>query len=351
MTKIFYGVAGEGLGHASRTLAVIDSMPEIEFHVFTFGKAYEFFQKIQYPHLHNINGLMFQYKNCKVDYPRLAYQAVVYFCTHINKNIRYISDQSRKLNPQLFISDFEPSVARASKRCGKNLISVDNQHRFAYTDLVDLPLFLRMYGWCCGLVAKFLVPNPNHTVISTFHYDHIAPKGKNVTLSNGLFRKNIVDQKTTNGDFLLIYCRRSVSDIFLKAVEHIKDIKVKVYGSVDSPVKERLKQTENFEFCELSPDFAKDLAGCKKLLTTAGNQLVSEARYFGKHCLVIPEPGQYEQSINAFYAEKIGMGVKCDADKLTKDVVENFMKLSSPQQDLPVPNGADTVTQVVRFFT
>ncbi len=46
-TRIFYGVAGEGLGHASRVLSVIDHLPECEIHVFTFGKAYDFFASLE----------------------------------------------------------------------------------------------------------------------------------------------------------------------------------------------------------------------------------------------------------------------------------------------------------------
>ena len=40
--KIFYGLAGEGLGHASRTLAMLDELNDFEVHLFTFGKAYDF---------------------------------------------------------------------------------------------------------------------------------------------------------------------------------------------------------------------------------------------------------------------------------------------------------------------
>jgi UDP-2,3-diacylglucosamine pyrophosphatase LpxH len=38
MTTIFYGVAGEGLGHASRTLAVVDSIPDFEECLIKYSK-------------------------------------------------------------------------------------------------------------------------------------------------------------------------------------------------------------------------------------------------------------------------------------------------------------------------
>jgi len=77
MDRIFYGLAGEGLGHASRTLAVIDALPDMEVHLFTFGKAYDFLHETGYPHLHRINGIMFPYKNGKINYARLAYESAV----------------------------------------------------------------------------------------------------------------------------------------------------------------------------------------------------------------------------------------------------------------------------------
>lgn len=348
MHRIFYGIAGEGLGHASRTLAVVDALPNVEFHLFTFGKAYNFLEKQGYPHIHLINGLMFPYKNGRVSYPRLAYRAARYFSEEIRKNVSYISEQYRLLKPDLFMSDFEPSVARAAKSCGSRLISVDNQHRFAYTDLVDLPIFLRVYGWGCGLAAKFMVPNPDHTIISTFHYDRIKPKGKNVVLANGLFRSNVTRQKPSGGGYLLVYIRESVNDVFLRSLREIQDVEIRVYGALDGYLKQSTERRKNIKFFPLSDNFVNDLAGCSKLLTTAGNQLISEARYLGKQCLVVPEPGQYEQSINAFYVESIGMGIKCEAHELNSNVIKSFMGNSYLAEQLMVPNGVDTVTQVIR---
>jgi uncharacterized protein (TIGR00661 family) len=347
MNKIFYGLAGEGLGHASRTLAVVDALPDLEVHLFTFGKAFDFLKDMGYPYLHKIKGLMFPYKNGKVDYPRLAYRTIAHFCKGITENIEYIAEQNELLKPKLFISDFEPSIPRAAKICDKHLISIDNQHRFAYTDLIELPLFLRMYGWGCGLAAKFMVPSPNHTIISTFHFDHIKPKG-NVVLANGLFRNNVIDQQPNNGDYLLVYIRESVNDAFMRSLRDIRDFEVRIYGARDGYLKQSVQRRSNFKFFPLSSEFVKDLAGCNRLMTTAGNQLISEARYFGKYCLVVPEPGQYEQSINAFYVEKIGMGIKCEASNLTKNVILDFMKISHNQNSLMVPNGVNKVTEVVR---
>lgn len=343
MTCIFYGLAGEGLGHASRTLSVIDHLPGIDVHLFTFGKAYDFLQKIGYPHLHLIEGIMFEYNKDRVSYSALTKRVAKYWIKDLKNNIEYIKKQAEIFHPQLFISDFEPSIPRAAKKVGSTLISVDNQHRFAYVDLVDLPLFLRAYGWCCGLAAKAIVPNPQHTVISTFHYDYIKPKGKNVYTTNGLLRKSLTEQTTRDDNFLLVYVRKSVNDIFLNAIKDIHHIRIKVYGATQRSKNKNF----NIEYFDIGPNFVNDLVSCSCLLSTSGNQLVSEARYFGKHCLLVPEPGQYEQSINSYYAVKLGIAQECPANKLNKEKIVSFFNEKKPTFNT-VPNGVNTVVEVIR---
>ena len=267
----------------------------------------------------------------------------------LRKNINFIREKYEELHPDLFISDFEPSVARAAKLCETPLISVDNQHRFAYVDLVDLPIFLRMYGWCCGFAAKSIVPNPNHTIISIFHYDLIRTQADNVTLTNGLFRNNITDQTVVNDLFMLVYVRKSINDIFLNAIKDLPSMEIKVYGA-SGDIKQWIQQNRpNISFHDIGPNFVNDLSKCWFLITTAGNQLISEARFLNKPCLVVPEPGQYEQSINAYYAEKLGIGEKCDANKLNQDVITEFL-FSHQQINNTVPNGVHTVTEIIRRY-
>jgi uncharacterized protein (TIGR00661 family) len=87
MKRIFYGLSGEGLGHASRTLSVIDQLPDCKVHVFTYGKAYEYFKNIGYPHRHKIEGMMFSYKlgGLRVDYLNTLKNAWKYYRKDLKK--------------------------------------------------------------------------------------------------------------------------------------------------------------------------------------------------------------------------------------------------------------------------
>lgn len=350
MKRIFYGLSGEGLGHASRTLAVIDHLPDVDVHVFTYGKAHSYFQKLGYPEdkLHLIDGLMFSYSGGKVDYFKTGCNTIKFYFDGLQENVNKITKLADCLKPDLFISDFEPSISRASKKCRTPLISVDNQHRFAYVDMIDLPTFLRVYGWTCGLAAKILVPNPKHTVISTFHCDLIAAKKKNVSLTNGLLRREVVERPVADNGHILVYLRDSVSDDILRAMMSVTQ-EVRVYGASDTPIKEFIERKPNFKFIQLGPSFVEDLASCNALIATAGNQLITEARYYGKRCLVVPEPGQYEQSINAFYVERIGMGKQIAAKKIRPNDVEEFVK-NFQNTSTALPNGVHTVVEVIRKY-
>ena len=351
MNLIFYGLSGEGLGHASRTLSVIDSLPDCQVHVYTFGKAYKYFQDTRYPYLHRIDGIMFPYRKGKINYLGLTKRIIQYRFDGLKRNIEQISKDAEELKPSVFVTDYEPSMPRAARKLGygNKLISVDNQHRFAYCDLSDLPFGLRLYARMTGIATRMWVPYPEHSVISTFHFDHIKTKRTDVTLTNGLLRKDIEETPATNEGFTLVYLRDSVSDIILDALWQASvntPGKFKVYGASEGSLKDLVSQIDDFEFKPLSHMFIKDLATCDRVISTAGNQLISECRYYGKPALVVPEPGQYEQHINAHYVDKIGLGVCCYARKMNKDVVKSFLEFQNTSSS--EPNGVHKVEEVIR---
>lgn len=347
MGRIFYGCSGEGLGHASRTLSVIDHMPDAEIHVFTFGKALKFFQDMGYPYIHPIAGIPWSYKNNSVDYIQSGITAYDFFTKHIRANLNLIKSEFKTLKPKLFVADFEPSIPRAAHIQGCPLVSLDNQHYLDTTALSPLPWFLKIYGAICGITAKFYVPGPHKTIVSTFHADCCTAK-QGVVLTNGLLRRNVEMIEPTAGDHILVYIRDSVSDKVLTSIESLP-YHFKIYGASEGAVKDRLAQKPNMNFLQLSPAFIWDLASCRSLIATAGNQLLTEAKFYGKSCLLIPEPKQYEQAINVFYAELDGFARGVQFHELNKEVVgefiETFRNVSTKSS-----NGVNTVSEVLRDY-
>jgi uncharacterized protein (TIGR00661 family) len=70
--------------------------------------------------------------------------------------------------------------------------------------------------------------------------------------------------------------------------------------------------------------FLEDLAACRALISTAGNQLVGEALYFGKPMLVMPEDC-VEQRLNAAELERLGLGRQISGNMLTSEVAHAFL--------------------------
>lgn len=67
-------------------------------------------------------------------------------------------------------------------------------------------------------------------------------------------------------------------------------------------------------------------------MTTAGFSLLSECLHLRKKCLLLPVRGQYEQGINARYAERLGLAVH--RTSLTAHTLgEYFDTLETPVAD------------------
>ena len=70
--------------------------------------------------------------------------------------------------------------------------------------------------------------------------------------------------------------------------------------------------------------FLRDLASCRAVLSTAGNQLVGEAIHYGKPLLVMPEQ-TVEQRMNAAAVERLGIGRATALRTLAAAEVRDFL--------------------------
>jgi uncharacterized protein (TIGR00661 family) len=70
--------------------------------------------------------------------------------------------------------------------------------------------------------------------------------------------------------------------------------------------------------------FVQDLAGCRAVISTAGNQTIGEAIHFGKPILALPEDA-FEQRLNAHIIERMGVGMCGDLRALTPSDVDRFL--------------------------
>ena len=70
--------------------------------------------------------------------------------------------------------------------------------------------------------------------------------------------------------------------------------------------------------------FVRDLAGCRAVFATAGNQLISEAVHFGKPLLLMPEES-LEQRLNAMHIDRWGIGMTTTTSHVTVELLCRFL--------------------------
>jgi UDP:flavonoid glycosyltransferase YjiC (YdhE family) len=83
------------------------------------------------------------------------------------------------------------------------------------------------------------------------------------------------------------------------------------------------------------------------VVSSGGQQLIGEARYFGKPLLVVPMPKQHEQEINAHFAQQEGLGEHCPIGQLSPERVQRFLRRRFVRHH-PV-NGVDQVLDLLRI--
>lgn len=335
MKTILYALAGEGLGHASRTYALYEQLKDkYDIHFFTFGDAYQFFQDAQVPNLHLIDGIKWARLNGRINYAD-TYDA--YSKLKDNKDI--FAGVRNSLGEVICVTDFEPTITKYALEQKIPLISIDNQHKFSRCINKDLSFGLRAYASIMGWFTEFFIKKPVHCIVSTF-YHSLAKKTNNETTTVNVFiRNDFSKDRISNDGTILVYDKNNLFSESILPILAKQNKQVIVYNN---------KLTEGFGFTyhKLNrTQFVVDLHKCDKVICTAGNQLLGEAIYLNKPILAIPEEGQYEQYINAFYIAKMKAGMTFRINALNEYGINEF--LSFMPDKIVAENGVTEAVDVL----
>jgi len=324
MARIFYSLAGEGRGHATRARALVESLRlNHEITLFTFGDAYALLKPLYRGtnvRIRPIRGARFVYRGVELDYLRTGLRGVRYAAHILPEMVDLLSARIRREKPDLVITDLEPALPRAARRCEVPFVSLSHQHFLVVNDLSSLPARLRCAGEFLGTVVRACHQGQVKTIVSSFYAPPLKPGYKGRVVQVGvLLRPEVTFTTPYSGGYFVAYLRRSVEMGMLDALKALPQ-RVMVYGLGErSP-------TANLTFRRVSSDgFLEDLAGCEALISTAGNQLVGEALYLEKPVLAVPEPGNYEQCINAHFLKASGAGDWASIKGLTPSFIRGFM--------------------------
>lgn len=294
--KILYGLSGEGFGHSSRAKKVIPFLERQghEVLVFTYGQAYKVLKKDF--RVVKIEGGEFVFREGRLKKKRTIWRSSKSYFKNVWK-WRSIRKKIERFKPEVCISDMEPIVPIIRRLYGLPLICFDNQHRLTHLELKVPKGYRRSYLAARSIVHRF-VSRADAFVILSFVKGKI--KGNNAYIVSPLLRDEVLKLKRKRGGKVLVYLTKK-DDRLLDELRGINEEFV-VYGHG------KRKRDGNLVFRKIGPGFLYDLAECKAVIATAGFTLISEALYLKKPYFAIPLRGQFEQTLNALFLKKSGLG-------------------------------------------
>ncbi|TJY55165.1 hypothetical protein E4T66_21060 [Sinimarinibacterium sp. CAU 1509] len=318
--RIAYGVMGYGRGHAMRTMSVLPAlMQEHDVTVFAGADAYDVlaprFPTVRIPTIgyqYNDGGSHSLLRTVRRNFAPMS------DLLFGGAGTEQVANEFRQRGINLVISDSEAWTHRVSQKLGIPRISFDHVGIIAYCK-PHFPADLWALGMRDAWGYRSLMGVPERILISSFY--PAEPAYPQVKIVGPMLRDEVLKAQPANGDYLLAYFNKGEHQ-YLPHVDRalrLLDCKVVVYGTPHRG------EDENLDFRAPSVEgFVRDLAGCRAVLSTAGNQLIGEAIHFGKPILAVPEDA-FEQRLNAHMIERMGVGMRADLMQLTPSDIDHFM--------------------------
>jgi uncharacterized protein (TIGR00661 family) len=302
--RILYGVVGEGMGHATRSVVILRHLlarQQHEIEIVVSGRAHAFLQRA-FPQLkvHEIAGLNMVYEDNEVQRRRTAFD-VFKKLPAFAENFETFTRLAEGFRPQLVISDFETFAYLFAKKHDLPVLSIDNMQVINRCTLdVDIPADEQASFQMAKTIVKAKLPHCDHYLITTFFFPEV--RKDRTSLFPPILRDTVLNAQPSEGEHVLVY---QTSDSFTDLVPTLQKLPGRffVYGL------KRDEELGNVTLKGFSEDgFVRDLASARAVLAGGGFSLMGEAVYLHKPVLSVPLKGQFEQLLNALYLEKLGYG-------------------------------------------
>lgn len=321
MSTIYYGLAGEGRGHAARARTIIESMKQHAFTVFAPDQAHDFlapeYLGCDRVRIIRIPGLRFQYRNGRMDLTGSALSGFHYW-SKLGGVVKKLCKRIERDQPQLIVTDFDPALPRAAEKLGVPYVSLDHQSFLTKYDLSSLPIWLRFRAWLNSLVVRRCYHRQKLAIVSAFFKAPILCGDNTVRPVGPLLRPEIRNAVVSQGDHFVSYLRENTPPSVVESLRALSR-EVRIYGLGARATSGNLKFKP---FSERG--FVEDLATSQALLGAAGNQSIGEALSLGKPIFAMPEESHDEQQMNAHFVEQMGVGKAVSLERVTPVQVKLF---------------------------
>ena len=351
--NILYGVVGEGMGHATRSEAVIRHLlaQGHKLVILASGKAEPYLSKafagVDAAQVDAIRGTFMKYDGNKVDRVDTVLSLIRALPTAAVVNFAEVKklDAIHAIPERAFdavVTDFETLAHLYGKLNKLPVINIDNMSVITRCDhhALNIPA---SYGFDIAVAAAITeakVLASTHYLITTFFYPPFLARAKNNThlfppiLRAEIFKMGAAIRRgeITPGDEVLVYHTSATFAPLLDALE-AAGVRCNVYGF------DPAKYAGKFRHVTVKPRdrdmFFHDFARARAVITGGGFSLMSESVFLGKPVLSLPLEGQFEQILNALYLEHLGYGLHC-AGKMVVTAPAGFRrKLEAFLGDLP----------------
>ncbi len=326
MARIIYALSGQGRGHTSRVMAVSELLRG-RGHEVAFccgGTAREILEErgervIPVPALRQViraNQVMMGQT------VRANWRTVL----HVRRTVHTLADAFAAYAPDLVITDFEAFAPRAARRLGVPVLSFNHQQVVTETHY-DLPARDWPQAAVTAAAIGMIAPRrPTHVLLTSFFFPPLRHPER-TTLVPPIIRPAVQQLAPARGEHVLVYYNQTEgASAVPDALRHV-DAPFVLYN-FDPPA--RPADYPNLTFKAPSLDgFLEDLRTSRAVICTAGFTLISEALYLGKPLLVVPNRGIFEQTINAYFLERDGLGEAVIDRHLTAPDVRAFLGRSS----------------------
>ena len=314
---VFYCVCGEGMGHAIRTGVIVDRIKEkYDVYIFSSDRAYEYLNS-KFDNVYEIGGFNTVYINNKVNNLKTLSNAIKRNPTNIKIGYENLYKKARQLRPDVIVTDFEIYATSVSKLLNIPLISLDNIHMITQTK-IDYPKshFAEMLK-AKGVIKTYVV-KPKIHILTSFFYPKVRPR-KHAVIYPPIIREDILKLEPSEGDHVIVYQTSKESGKLVRKLKSLKDEKFIIYGF------NKNEQDGNLTYKKFNEDeFYDDLASSKAVICNGGFTFISEAISLKKPIYSVPARGNFEQTLNGFYVQKLGYGEYHEI--MDEPQVKNFLK-------------------------
>ncbi len=319
--RIVYGVHGYGQGHATRAATVLSELAaRHDVLLVTGGDAYDVigssYPAVRVPvlgHVYGSDGKRSTLLTLRQNLPVLVdlYSG--------GPTYQMVDAIFRDFAPDAVISDAEIWTHAIASRLNVPRMGFDHfgvlvhcRPEMSWQDRI----LSRRDVW----IYRLLMGQPDWVVVSSFYPAPAVRPG--VVIVGTLLRNEVLAIPAVEGNYLLLYLNQG-KHLFSARMEGVLNgagCPVVAYGTG------RVGRRGNLEFRPRSNlAFIEDLAGCRAVISTAGNQLVGEAMHFSKPMLMIPEDC-VEQRINALAVERLGIGMRTTERQFAMGTLSDFLK-------------------------